>query len=396
MQVATAGTVPAREVLRAHLPAGDIGPVPDAFFDARIGRGTVASEFNRTISVRLDGSGPPSRRALIPQTPATEQLLASPAGPAFERLVRSTMAAGDAARGHENLRSLTFLPDEHAMKAVDVLTQLAFTVRATGTAPSLPKDPAAARAAAALYARSVAEDSIKYNATSLAWNADGEMVVMPDVTRRLFATIDAYRPSKGDRIVERTKPQRDYTIRDDFDTLVHEAHHSVSPEPMQSSDSTSAWEEAISSVFGLQDRARAARATGANVIGVIEDPTSAHDGSGLGWGAWNRDRLPKPTKAEQEQTKVTYQDGPRVVRELLGLAGIDRRTTAGRATTLELLQGRSARFAPRRVADAIIAARGLDPGVREGLVRRVRESVNHPDGVGHVTELLDTLRPAAT
>lgn len=396
MQVGGAGATPAnvpsaREVLRAHIPAGELAKVPDPYLDARVGLGTVASEFNRTISVRIEGSGPPSKRALVAQTPAAERLLASKAGPAFERLVRSTMAVGDAAKGHEDLHSLTFLPDEHAMKAVDVLGQLTGAVRYDGAAPALPADPKDAAKAAAQFTRKVAATSMKENNTTLAWNGDGELVIMPDVTRRLFATIGAYTPRTGDPILEKDHKTRDFVFRDDFDTLVHEGHHSVTPEKMYSG-AASAWEEAISSVFGLQDRARLARAAGARVRETIEDPGAARDDAGLGWAPWNRANvMPKQTEKQKDQTKVTYHDGPAVVRKLLTLAGIDRRTTEGRALTDQLLESRSARFVPRLVADAIIKERGLDPSIRERLVSRVRESVDHPDGIRHVTELLDTL-----
>jgi hypothetical protein len=388
----TAAT-PARDVVRPRLSPDVRDLVPDVALDARIGRGTVASEFDRALSVRIEGDGPASQRRIVPQTTTAERVLASPAGPAFERLVRRTMAVGDAAQGRENLRSLTLVPDHNALKAVEALGMVTYTARNSGEPVRFSESgtPAAERAGAASFARDVAAQAHE-NASTLAWNANGEMTVMPDVSRRLLATLGAYKLRPGDRLLEQPPAVREAILRDDWDTLLHEAHHSVTPAWDRESAATGIWEEAIPTVLAMRDRSLAARQAGADIAGIAADPASGRDDAALPWTGWNRSIYPKPSKEQQQETTATYVDGPAVLRDLLNLAGVDRRTTAGRERSIDLLQGAAAQYVPRRVADAIIAERGVDPSLRGRQVSRVRASLSHPDGVRHVEELLEQAR----
>jgi hypothetical protein len=387
----TAATPPARDILRANLQPGVGALLPDEFLNARIGTGTVASEFNRTLSVRLEGDGPPSQRRIVAQTPTAAAALASPAGPAIERLVRRTMSVGDAAQGKENLRSITLVPDEHAMKAYEALNIVERHVRATGGAAQFSDSgtPAAERAAIKEFVGGIAQASPQDNANTLAWNGDGDIAVMPDVSRRLLATIDAYRLQPGDAVLAQPAEARDAILRDDWDTLIHEASHSVTPARRDSSEATDVWEEAIPSVIAKRDRTQASRDAGADIARVAEKPSTGRDDAQLGWKAWNRSRLPQPTSEQVETGRTVYGDGPETLRDLLNLAGIDRRTSAGRQATIDLLQGRAAEHVPRDVTDALIAHLKIDPSLREGLVRTVRESILRPEGVKHVTDWLD-------
>ncbi len=382
---------PARDVLRPRLSPDVRELIPDVLLDARIGRGTVASEFDRTLSVRIEGDGPASQRRIVPQTTTAERVLASPAGPAFERLVRRTMAVGDAAQGHENLRSITLVPDHNALKGVEALGMVSNTARESGEPVTFSKSgtPQAEKAGAAAFAREVAQRSPTENASTLAWNLDGEMVVMPDVSRRLLATLGAYRLREGDRILNKPEPLRDAVLRDDWDTLLHEANHSVTPSWDRESEATGMWEEAIPTVLARRDRTAAAHDAGADIDAIVADPLSGRDDAALPWKGWNRSVYPTPSQKQQYDTEATYTDGPEVLRDLLNLAGIDRRTTEGRQATIDLLQGAAAQYVPRRVADAIIKQQHVDPALRERLVSRVRASLMHPDGVRHVQELLE-------
>lgn len=386
----TAAT-PARDAVRPRLSPDVRDLIPDVLLDARIGRGTVASEFDRTLSVRIEGDGPASQRRIVPQTTAAERVLASPAGPALERLVRRTMAVGDAAQGHENLRSLTLVPDHNALKAVEALAMVSNQTRETGERVTFSRSgrPKAEREGAADFAREVAQRSATENASTLAWNGSGEIVVMPDVSRRLLATLGAYRLREGDRVVTAPTAQRDFTLRDDWDTLLHEANHSVTPSWDRESEATGGWEEAIPTVLARRDRTAAAHDAGADIDGIVANPTGGRDDAALPWKGWNRSVYPTPSKQDQDDATATYTDGPAVLRDLLNLAGIDRRTTEGRQQTIDLLQGAAAQYVPRRVADAIIAERHVDPALRERLVSRVRASLTHPDGARFVEELID-------
>jgi hypothetical protein len=393
MQLATtstAATPPARDAVRANLGGGIGGQIPDRFLDARVGKGTVASEYNRTLSFRVEGDGPPSQRRLVAQTPSAQAALASKAGPAIEQLVRRTMSVGDAHAGKENLRSITLVPDEHAMKAVEALGRVVAYAR-DNPGPvqfSAEGTPEAERAAIKEFVGGIASTSPQENANTLAWNLEGDITVMPDVSRRLLATIDAYRLQDGDAVTGKPAAVRSEVLRDDWDTLIHEANHSVTPEHFPSSEAADAWEEAIPTVIARRDRTQASRDAGADIPRIAKDPGAGRDDAQLGWAAWNRSHLPKPTKQQSEHAATTYGDGPQTLRHLLNLAGIDRRTTAGRQATIDLLQGRAAEHVPRDVADRLIAHLGIDPSLREGLVRRVRESVLRPEGVRYVTDWL--------
>lgn len=389
----TAAT-PARDLIRPRMSPDVRELIPDVALDARIGRGTVASEFDRTLSVRIEGDGPASQRRIVPQTTTAERVLASPAGPALERLVRRTMAVGDAAQGRENLRSLTLVPDHNALKAVEALGMITQSARIDGEPVTFSESstPKAERAGAAEFARDVAARSGADNTNTLAWNGRGEIVVMPDVSRRLLASLGAYRLRDGDRILTAPPEVRDAVLRDDWDTLLHEAHHSVTPSWDRESEAVGGWEEAIPTVLAMRDRSLAARQAGADIAGVVADPAAGRDDAALPWKGWNRSVFPAPSKEQSEHSAATYTDGPAVLRDLLGLAGIDRRTSEGRQRTIDLLQGAAAQYVPRRVADAIIEAKGVDPSLRERLVSRVRASLSHPDGTRHVAELLAAAR----
>ena len=395
MLAVAAAPPPVRDRVRARMPADVQGLVPDALLDSRVAGGTIASQFDRTLSVRIEGDGPASTRTIVPQTTTAERALASPAGPAIERLVRRTMAVGDAWEGRENLRSITLVPDEHALQAVEVLGYVVDDVRRSGEPATFTDGgtPAQERAAAQAFTREVASEVLESNANTLAWNADGEMVVMPDVSRRLLATIDAYQLRPGDDVSRASATRRDEILRDDWDTLLHEASHSVTPERHDSSDAANVWEEAIPTVIARRDRSNAARQAGADIGRIATDPTSGRDDAQLGWASWSRSRMPAPTQEERDEAHAVYGDGPEALRDLLGLAGIDRRTTEGRERTIELLQGRAARYVPRRVADAIMQERSLDASLREPLVRRVRDSLLHPEGARLVTDWLDEVAP---
>lgn len=388
MQLSSSASTPlARDIVRANLAPGVGALIPDAFLNARVGKGTIASEFNRTLSVRVEGDGPPSQRRIVAQTPTAAAALASPAGPAIERMIRRTMAVGDASAGHENLRSITLVPDEHAMKAVELLGLVEQDARASRRPPRFSDTgrPADEQREMTKLIDEIRRTSPQENANTLAWNSDGDITVMPDVSRRLLATINAYRLQPGDGVLERPAPVRDAILRDDWDTLLHEASHSVTPAGYPSTESTDAWEEAIPSVIARRDRTQASRDAGANITKLAGAPHTGGDDARLGWKAWNRSRLPQPTKEQSDTADTVYGDGPQTLRDLLNLAGIDRRTTVGRQATIDLLQGRPAELVPHDVASALMSHLGIDSSLRGSLTKRVRESILRPEGIRHVT-----------
>lgn len=397
MQLTATAAIPARDRIRPLMPADIQDKVPDVVLDTRIGRGTVASELDRNVRVRFEGDGLPSERRIIPETTTAQKLLASPAGKPFEALLRRTLATADAARGADDLRSITLAPDEHAAKAATLIDAIGDFARQTGAPVRLTESgsPAAEKAAAREVALGVATHLPGQIAFAAARNRAGDMLVMPDVARGLLASVGAYQPQAGDDLVAAPPTVRRLMLREGFDTLVHEAHHSVTPQlaPRESA-TTGTFEESIATIFGNRLRGRVSSPVSDAVAAVVADPTSARDQAKLGWKPWNREHLPKPPTELTDTAQAHYVDGPAVVRRLLRGAGVDLRTREGHARAFDILQGRAAAHAPRRLADALVEARGIDAAHREDVVRRVRESVSHPDGARHVLELLDRLAPA--
>lgn len=403
-------SAPASDRVRARLEA-DIAPlVPEQLLDTRIGKGTVASEFDRAVRVRIEGSG--DDRRFVPETTAAERLLASPAGSKFEKLLRSATNTPilDAAKGVDDLHAITLVPDEHAAKAVDLLGRVLDFARATKQPVRFSESgtPADEKAAMREFAGGVAKQLPEQLAFSAGWNGGGDILIAPDVSRSLLAGIDAYAFGRGDSLLharsEPGKPKvptaerppssekaRDFNLREALATLTHERHHSLTPMGNRGSETTSIFEEVSAEVLGVRERGIVQRAAGADVNGVAKDPTSAVDQGNLGWKPWNRDHLPQPPKELTDTAQDRYTDGPRVVRELMRTAGIDFRTTEGRRAVTEILQGGDVARAPRRLADALIQQHGVDAAHREELVELVKRSVQHEDGSKLVTNYLRDL-----
>ncbi|MCW2972339.1 MAG: hypothetical protein JWN72_612, partial [Thermoleophilia bacterium] len=67
-----------------------------------------------------------------------------------------------------------------------------------------------------------------------------------------------------------------------------------------------------------------------------------------------------------------YVDGPKLLRGLTHLAGIDRRTTAGQRDAAELLQGVAANYVPERIARRLVREHDAPAGQVGELTRLIR------------------------
>lgn len=381
---------PAKDRIRPLMDPALLPLIPDAAFDARIGKGTVASEVDRAIRVRVEGDGPASERRIVPETTTAQALLDSKAGPAFEKLVRETAGVADAAKGKDNLRTYTIVPDEHAAKAVSFLNSVYRVARAQGAIQFSPEGtPEAERRAAQQIVNALTEGVPSQLAFSAGWNGGGDILIAPDVGRDLLATINAYAPAKGNSILTRPPKVREAILRDDWDTLVHETHHSVTPlATNHASPNTRIFEESVASIFGKRQRGQVANAAGARIEQVASRPTRVTDQADLGWQPWNRSHLPKPPKDLMNTAHARYVDGPAVVRDLLKMAGVDLRTTEGFDKAFDILQGRDTRYSARQLADAIIEHTGADPSTREAVVAAVKRSVESEQGAKLVADIV--------
>ncbi|MCW2949652.1 MAG: hypothetical protein JWN41_665 [Thermoleophilia bacterium] len=403
------------------LLGAEIGPrIPDVAFDTRIGRGTVASEFDRAVRVRLEGSGPASTRTFVPETTTAQKLFASPAGPRFERLLRASLASIDAANGSDDLHHITLAPDEHSVKGVEFLSRVVAearttpgNVRFTSGHWSKADLPAAEARSAARMSRVLAHAMPReIGKSTLAWNGRGDVVLMPDASRDMLASVGAYRPQDGDPIASNfglneadvapeSRPYvqpaiarfRGDVLRQEVGALVHEAHHSPTPLVTRGAETTRILEESVAQIFAVGDRARVQRAAGIDTHALAADPTNAPDLAKLGWKPWNRSHLPKDPVSDAPMVQHRYVDGPQVVRDLLHLYDVDLRTKDGRAEAFRLLQTVPSDNLPRFLARELITRRGLDPSVEASLADRIRRSVASPSGAELVSRFLAEQKP---
>lgn len=360
----------------------------------RIGKGTVASEIDRSIRLRFEGTGPIAGRTVVPDSRAARELYAAGHGATLEKAVRSFSSIVDAHQGNEDLKTVSFLPDEHASKGVSILNwahQVAgagYSIddvieptradlgRAQKQFPDVPRAELRAalrQHAAAEVAKQLAEGEAENVSFAAAWNGAGHISVMPDVSRELFATLGLYRLQPGDETQQVPPAKREQWGKAAWHTMVHEVHHSISPMDKRGPEWTSVMEEAVPEVLSPSDAHHAMVKAGADTS-LIARPARDTKHEPVDWPAWNRKHLPKPPKDQMDTAEGRYTSGPELLRELLSMANIDRRTTAGKAATLELLQGRDAKFVPRRVADAIVSERGLPAAQAPELADLIRQA----------------------
>jgi hypothetical protein len=412
MQLApTAATPPAPTATAAAAPQprSTVALLPKEMQLARIGKGTVRSEVDRSLRVLLRGDGPPSKRELVPDSKAAAELLASPHGPAFAKTVQAFLAVADDRAGGENLRSVTLLPDEHSAKGVAVLNW-ATNASANGSNASdlIEPDPAHVEEVVARYpgvsreyvrselrklsakegVKLLTKDEASEVAFSAAWNTGGNVVVMPDTSRELLSSVGLYRMQPGDDITRYPTKVRDRVAKQAWHTMVHEIEHSVSPiTKFPAPEWTRVMEEAIPEVLTPQKRLAAARAAGAD-LSLTARPVRDTKSEAVDWKAWNREHLPKPKASSVETAQGRYTDGPELLRSLLRMAGIDRRTTDGKARAESLLQDRDARFVPRRIATAIGEQRGLGKAQVDKLAELIRDASVSEATIGDIERLV--------
>ncbi|MCW2923347.1 MAG: hypothetical protein JWM98_751 [Thermoleophilia bacterium] len=383
--------------------------LPHEFQVARIGKGTVQSEVDRSIRVRLEGSGPASSRSIVADSKAAADLLTSPAGKRFEGAVRSFVAVADAHEGHEDLKTITFLPDEHASKGVSILNW-ATNQRQDGVDLDKLIEPSAGDVADAkaqvpgatteqirtalrrIVAGEATKELTKTEAADVsfagAWNGNGNIVMMPDVSRDMLATIGLYRTQPGDELTKVPVKFRDEQARWSWHAAIHESEHSISPSRnVENPEWTRVMEEAIAEVLAPGNVSSTIKRAGGDPA-LAARPARDTKHEAVDWPAWNRDHLPKPPADQVATAKGRYTDGPELVKGLLRLAGIDRRTTDGKATALDLLQGENSSRVPRRLAEAIVAGRGLPAERTAKLADLIRDAAVSKASLGDIERFL--------
>lgn len=396
--VPTAATAvqPAAGRIQSMLSPDDRAAMPVEMLETRVGRGTLASELDRSIRVRFEGTGPVSGRDIVAETTAAAKLLAGPGGDTFRETVRAFASVADAHQGVENLKSVTFVPDEHAAKAAKILNQVSaihhdgvdtkkelttvppgLLAKLRKENPGVPLDllkDAIVRAQNRDLVLDWAKDEPSHVRFSAAYNLDGHVTVMPDVARELFASVGLYRIQPGDQATKLPLARRDLAVKEAWRTMVHETYHSVNPLPNSFNDNEVArvMEEAISTVLERSQGQRAWLRAGVDPDS-IERPARHQNGMAVDWAPWNRAHLPAPPKDLADTAKGRYDTGPKLVRAMLGHAGLDLRTAEGRSAMLKILETGDAAGLPLRLAQAVAAKQGLDAAATKSLATLVEQ-----------------------
>lgn len=414
MQVASAPPPPVAAAATAPFTSRTL--LPREMQVTRIGRGTVASEVDRSIRVLLEGDGPASSRAIVPDSRGAAELMASEHGPKFEQAIRAFVSVADAHQGKENLKSITFVPDEHASKGVSVLNRIDSLARA-GLDVDAMLDPTEYRVgrlrkqfhqysraevrqelrkgAAAEGVKMLTQGEAQTIAFAGAWNGDGHIVMTPDVSREMLATLGLYRIQPGDSATKLPPVARDDRARWTWHAAIHESHHSITPMQGRGQEWESVMEESVPEVLTPSTIDPTMRRAGADAR-LAARPARDTKQEAVDWAAWNRDHLPMPAKSDTDTAEGRYTDGPELVRQLLRLAGVDRRTTEGRATALDLLQGDVAKTVPTRIAGAIATRHGLDAAKTDQIVDLIRKAALGDGTIGDVERVIAEGRRADT
>lgn len=362
--------------------AGGLLPPQVLAAAAGAGAGTVRSEIDRAIRVVLAGDGPASTRAIVADSAAAAALLASPRGLALEQAIRGIVSVADAHAGHDNLHSLSLLPDEQAAGAVMVLNSASVAARAG--------EPAM-QAASPEAARALVDELTAPTATDLAfagaWNGGGEIVLAPDTSRSLLASIGlyhdrfaAFRDNPG--IPEFYAASRAAAARGAWETVVHEVHHSITPRPPgHAPEDVRVVEEASATLLARLQAEAVMQLGGAGAPFVDPAPVS--------WSAWSPSRLPPAPTAQQLAAAARYVDGPKLLGDLLALAGLDERTPAGRRSIEDLLQRDVSARVPQALAEAIVTERQLDAGAAPRLAELIRKATTNPAVTAEILHYVD-------
>ena len=324
----------------------------------RIGSRTVRSADAASLRFAFLGDGPASTRVVAPLTARAQQLLQSPAGPAFTRALQRFASPADALEGRDNLRTVNLVPDVDALAAARLrpkLEQLAMQGPVTDSATIDRVHDAM---------RSWRADSKEQIGTHDAFNVNGDVFVSPDAGRALLASVGAYVPSA----TERSGPGIDWQKFLPH-LLRHEVEHSVTPPKSIVRPAIAGLEEGIAET--LSTARPAATASRFDLPSRPLTPVADALAATAGWRAVPR--KPAAVSEAAQASNAVYAKRQDLVGQLLEVAGVDRHTRDGYATARQLLQGTPIERVPGHLADTIIARHDLDPKVREPLRLRIRD-----------------------
>lgn len=402
------------DFIHARQPPAVRQNLPREILTARVSpNGTVASELDRSIRVRFEGSGTPAERKIIAETSTAEKLLQSRHGDAFRQLIKAALQTLDAHKSGVRISSLTMLPDEHAARAVDVLHAVIFNTSQdfqygpwiepsheaiasyTKLHPSVSAQKARSvlrQSTASQYVKETVAGTDSMVRFSSGLNAHGNVILMPSQSRVVLASIGAYRMQPGDQVTALPPDKRTWYASDAYRTIVHELQHTVTPAGPSyvEVEHQRVLEEATATLLEgwLWQSVRAG--AGADLQRAAAPPRRGYVSGGVAWDAWNNGRLPDAPKDLEASRKARYVGGPVLLRKIFAHAGMDLRTTQDRKHATRVLQGGPLEDMPRRLAQAVVTGRGM--GSRKATGELADAITRIADGTAPVTLLDQTVR----
>jgi hypothetical protein len=358
--------------------------LPPELLDFRVGSGTLAGALNEQVRVRIEGTGPPSTRKLIPDNDLTKRLWETPAGTRLETQLRGSMSLLDGVKGTK-LRGFTLNADGRGMAAAAALAHLEDEPHVRGlVTDNLKTRPQLARETLGAWA-----DEEKVGLPDVAaWNNAGWIALSPSLSRVMLTDAGAYRPKPSESAM-RTYDNDGDGIPWLRSVLPHELQHSVTQVTDKFYDAHGWIEE------GLADTLSEPQAFQREAEKRMDLSPQKHAGRlahaptfDVGWKAWKKPTFASSAQAETESAEVdrNYVQSQELLTGFLGMAGAQLHTKAGRQRTAHLLQDKSAQFVPGALADAIIEHNHLDPSRRSELRNAILTSIDTPDALRSVRE----------
>ncbi|MCZ4497363.1 MAG: hypothetical protein JWM25_1948 [Thermoleophilia bacterium] len=358
---------------RAHFTPASKELLPEAVLGARIGRGTLAGALNDQVRFRIDRTGTADQWKLLPDSPAALAVVQSEAGPALLRQLEMGMRTTQGFEDRSVLKGFMLPKDNEGVLAGRIFGahELDPDFRRT-IADTVATEPERLGSVLRAYGEGL-RSSI---ASAGAWNSGGWITYMPDMARAVLTGANAYDPSN-----ERAD---DASITSYLARIhPHEVQHSITPRTASVLDEARWIEEGTADVLSNKPAFRTANQRAAGLtVRQYERALEAPAAVDLGWKAYERPVLPKAEgEAVKKMQSRRYGGGEKTLSGLLGLAGVDFRTTVGKQRAADLLQRQTMSRTPGVLAKAIIAEHGLEPKVYDRLRERIKVAVDLPDGV---------------
>jgi hypothetical protein len=350
--------------------------LPDALLDARVGRGTLAGELNDQLRFRVEQVG--SNVAdwkLHADSPKAAAIVQTKAGERLLRQLRASMSSTGVFGDRSNLKGFILPDDLESVIAARAIAFLEDPAELDGVRLAKLGAAGDTKAAGALL-QSWRAPMAARAARAGAWNGEGWITFLPHTARGMLVAAGGYDPHR-----QREAYLLEASKRVNFlaGNGAHEVQHSVTN---RTPSATFTWmEEGISNVFSRTPvfQARIARAAGMSPQSYAA--MLAHEPSfEPGWATYRRPGGAAASEATDAARERSYNRSQVVLRDLARMAGADFRSAAGQARAYDLLQGRTLRYVPGRLADAIIEHNGLDASVRERLRDRIKVAVDLPGG----------------